>query len=362
MQLAATTFSKDSNGIPFAQLDRGLTFAQFAELNLGDKPDQVHETQIWKMASILFDDVDDKSIPATDLFMRLYYRDRIRKDELSAFLEQLVLADVEKDVRAATSPEEVAVAYLSGHRVEDACGVLLEGGDYRLASVLPLIGGDVRTRGEMHKQLAKWRQDGALAEISIPIRAMYELLSGNTNYSEGVEFPMEDVTPAFYISERFGLDWKRTFGLRLWYDIFEDEKLEEAVRRYTQDMKESHNLKNLQRPIPWYQEPGVDHSKLAHQKDPNFTPTDILWELLSLHSKDSMTLENVLHPRNISASPIDYRISWQLKSMFVEKQVREFADPAVAERLTVEYAWQLEVQGQWEWAVFALLHLRDVKW
>ena len=361
MQIAATNFTKDSNGVPCAQLDRNLTFSQIANSTFEDKLSQVHEKRIWSLASILFDDIDDKSIPASDLFMRLYYRDRIRKDHLSSFLEQLVSTSVEKDVRSATTAEEVAVAYLSGHKVEDACNVLLEGGDYRLASVLPLIGGDARTREEMKRQLTKWRQDGILAEISVPIRAIYELMAGNTNYSEGINVPMEDVTPSFYFSERFSLDWKRTFSLRLWYDIFEDEKLEEAVRRYSKDLESSSNGKHLQKPIPWYQEPGVDHSKLAHQKDPNHTPTDILWELMELYSKESKTLENVLHPKNIGVSPIDYRVSWMLKSMFVEKQVREFADGKIAEQLTVDYAWQLEVEGQWEWAVFVLLHLRDVK-
>ena len=93
-----------------------------------------------------------------------------------------------------------------------------------------------------------------------------------------------------------------------------------------------------------------------------------------MYSDDNYNLENMLLPRNASPSTIDFRMAWQMRLMFSEKQIRDFFSPSfdyggmseesenrVAEQVTVDYAYQLEVEGSWEWAVFVLMHLNDVE-
>lgn len=304
----------------------------------------------------------------------------MRKKFLSQFFQQQVQAEVEKHLKKAVEPEEATFVLLTGHRISDACSKLLEAEDYRLATVLPLIGGDRKTRAEFQKQLDEWRTSGALAEIQLPIRTLYELLAGNTSHSEGIPGPLEDQTPSFSISERFDLDWKRTFALRLWYGIYEDQAIEEAVRRYERDFKAADNV---QQPVPWYEElkgsaaanaasesNGFQISSRSHSN--NADRHDLLWGLLKVYSDEGCNLEEILHPRSYGRSDLDYRLAWQLRQIFSEKQIRdvtynyslagsEVEENVISEQITTSFASQLEAEGLYEWAIFVLLHLNDVE-
>lgn len=289
--------------------------------------------------------------------------EKCRKEKLSKFLEELVEANADDHARSAPTIEEVAFAHLTAHRVEQACAALLEGGDFRLSTLLPMIGGDAAFRDLVRRQIDEWRKKGVLAEVPVAIRTLYELLSGNTCFSEGVKGPMEDAAPEFFITQQFGLDWKRGFGLKLWYGCAEEDGIGSAVVSYEKEMNKW--PESVPAPLPWYYNasyPVMDDT------------LDILWGLLRLYADKDLNLEDVLSPRSIGPSNLDYRLSWQFRTILASRQIRDFSGVRVerqedgrevfmtgsmADQVTIDFAGGLEIAGLWDWAVFVLLHLVD---
>ncbi|KAF3916867.1 hypothetical protein ABW20_dc0110138 [Dactylellina cionopaga] len=358
-QLAASEITQDHANIPLAKLDRSLEFSQFASARFGTSPQQQHEQSVWKLAAILFDPLEDGYPPESRPFhVRLHLRDKKRKLRLSKFFEQVVAPDALRDEKAAPSAEMSAFALLSGHKVEQAVEQLIMGNDFRLATLTPLVGGDRQAREDVRKQIQSWRTSGVLAEIPLAIRALYELVAGNVGYSEGVSAPMEDATPSFWLGEMFGLDWRRTFALRLWYEIYEDEKLDEAIAKYEKAFSAT-DTQHVRHPEPWY---STDAKEANEEEEPVY---DTLWGLLKMYTDDNYPLEKVILPRSYDPSVCDFRLAWQLSMMFAEKQIRHLVEELVgetesfvaADRLTVDFASQLEAEGEWHWSVFVLMHL-----
>lgn len=365
LQLKSTTIKRDEFNIPVADLDMGTLFHSFAQLAWSqDDPAGQHEKNVWELASVLWDPIVDK--PALDdetQELTGYMQEVWRKERLTKFLEGLVEGDADKDVHGSRTLEEVALAHLTAHRIEQACAALLEAGDFRLASLISMVGGDPGLRQSITNQLDQWRRKGVLSEIPIAIRALYELLSGNTCFSEGVRGPPEDAAPDFFIPERFQLDWKRAFGLKLWYGCKEEEGIGNAVLAYEEDMDQF--PKEVPAPRPWYE---YNSSDTAGED-----AVDILWGLLKLYADRELNLEEVLAPTN-STTNIDYRLTWQLRTILAKKGVRDFSGGKVhrhpdgtdefiagstSDQVTLDFAGELETFGMWEWAIFVLLHLAD---
>lgn len=354
----------DEYGVPFADTNFKIPFQSFTELSWTQDPTNQHEKNVWALASVLFDPITEK--PYFDIeteFLINYMHEKCRKEKLSKFLELLVEAAADEHAHSANTLEEVAFAHLTAHRVEQACAALLEAGDYRLSTLMPMIGGDVRSRELIGRQIGEWRKKGVLAEVTTVIRTLYELLAGNTSFSEGVRGPTEDFAPEFFIPERFGLDWKRSFGLKLWYGCAEEDGIGQAVLEYEEEMKRW--PESIPSPLPWYQ----DSSNTT-----NDGMLDILWGLLRLYADKDLPLEDVLLPRSVGISNLDLRMSWQLRTMLARKGVRDFGDGktitredgtsvppvgSMADQVTVDFAGALETTGLWEWSIFVVLHLAD---
>lgn len=352
----------DEYGVPFADADFGTPFRSFTELSWTQDPANQHEKNVWALASVLFDPITEKPYFEVETdFLIDYIHEKCRKDNLSKFLESLVEVAADEHVRSANTLEEVAFAHLTAHRVEQACAALLEAEDFRLSTLMPMIGGDVRSRELIKRQIDEWRKKGVLAEVAVVIRTLYELLSGNTSFSEGVRGPTEDFAPEFFIPEGFGLDWKRSFGLKLWYGCAEEDGIGQAVLEYEEEMKRW--PESIPSPLPWYQDPS---------NPTNDGMLDILWGLLRLYAQKDLHLEDVLLPRSIGTSNLDLRLSWQLRTILARKGIRDFSGGNIredgtdrflarstADQVTVDFAGALEAAGLWEWAIFVVLHLTD---
>ena len=356
--------------IPFARLSRDFEFEEFAQNVDGSSPQEVYEKLVWTLAWCLFDPlytIWPKGVveEEEDLVENL-----VRKDRLSAFWKDLVRDSAMQQVNEAESKEEEAIAYLSGHRIEDACGALIENRNFRLATLVAMIGGDTKIQGDMKEQLIEWRRLKILSEISEPLRAIYELLAGNTGVCEGCKGSLEDRARTFVISEQFNLSWKQALGLRLWYGIRQEEPIQVAIKKYLEDLNA--HREDHARPMPWFVEQGVATSWDDAHVDQR---EDLLWGLMKVFAdhmdrKKRHLLENVLIPENHQLSPIDYRLTWQLYQTLQRMQIADFQSMAVDEddieepspkiaSLTMEYAWQLEGAGEWIWAVWVTLHLLD---
>ena len=367
-QLKSTQIGIDDDGVPFALATSDICFSEFAEIIEGvDTDARVHERHVWQLASILFDDVSEDLIETVSEDDYEQEQWRIRKERLSDFWKNLVLSDAVYDASRATTPEEKAIAYLSGYNVWDACNSLLQGRDFRLATLLAQIGQNDVMRNEMSKQIDDWRRLNTLSEMDIPIRALYELLAGNSYLSEGCAGPgAENKADSFQIANEFQMDWRRAFGLRLWYGISTDEPLEAAVTQYANDLigdGEPAGKKELVRPVPWFIEKQPIEASSRTQASGRCE--DLLWGLLRLYAAQhgshlEADIIATLEPRNINGDPLDARLSFQLLHLLRAKGAIEWTDEAaeasdtLASTLAISSAQAVD---HWQDAVFVLLHL-----
>lgn len=337
-------------------------FDQFSQLVKSEDPRSSHEKLVWELAHILFDDYDDdiSSDVPKEKGMNLLHR--VRKERLSNFWRRLVQDASGMAASSATTAEERAIAHLSANNVEDACSDLLHGKDFRLATLVAQIGGDKTMREDMGNQINEWRRLNVLSEFTEPIRALYELLAGNTCVCEGKKGPLEDRARTFVMSERFGLDWRRAFGLRLWYAIDPDDGLEDAVHKFAQDMESGNEMK---KPLPWFVEQRLDALWVDEHAAER---TDLFWGLLKLFADGAdhspLNIADTVMPENVSRNPTDTRLSFQLYhalSSSIRTRERTTEQEAIDLGRADQLAWgfinQLEAAGEWLWALFAALHL-----
>ncbi|KAM0466223.1 hypothetical protein ACHAPV_001180 [Trichoderma viride] len=332
-------------GVPCATLHTTSLKSVFHQQNVNDAA-SIHEKQVWELASILFDDLD--GLNATEEGEHL-----VRRNRLSQFWSDLVEQASSTAISMAATSEEKALACLAGHRVAEACKYLLDGKNFRLATLVPLIGTSDVTKREMREQIKSWLDSKMLSEFSEAIRTIYELLSGNVCVCEGLKgMPNEDRVDSFVISKNFGLDWRQSFGLRLWYAISSHDDLSAAVQEYKDDIDQ--DKEDL--PRPWYVEQGIaplwnDANLDARQ--------DLLWGLLQLYADQDADLESILRPENSQLSPLDARLRWQLGIALTSTGKVSYGASGVekADAATIAYAAQLTRAGEWLEAAFVLLHL-----
>ena len=340
----------------------------------GQDAQAIHERSAWELIGILFDSVEHDLAKGITTEEREYVERRLRKDHLSTFWMRLVQPAATQQIQLAKSAEEKVIAHLSAHDIEGACAGLIDARNYRLATLVALIGGDEKMREDIKAQVQTWRDAKALSEFEEPIRALYELLTGNVCGVDGVKGPAEDRAPSFLFSERFGFNWRQSFGMRFWYAILEEDPLELAVEKYSDELEIpqkylGEEVVESSKPVPWFLEQKIS----ALWQDPGIADRqDLMWSILRLYAQDSddsdEILDDILLPHNHQLSPLDYRLSWLLYQTLSAKEIASFPgkkengrityDERV-DRLTLDYAWQLERSGDWSWAAFVLLHLHD---
>lgn len=340
------------HGVPIAQAQR----IPFKDVALIVPQKHEHERSVWELAYVLFDGLDSE-IPASESnTSTAEFYSRVRKDRLSKVWEQLCQNSAKTAAAGAPNAEERAVAYLSANKVVEACDALAQGRDFRLAILVAQLGGDHIMREDIATQIHEWRELNVLSEMTEPIRALYGLLAGNTCICEGKKGALEDRARTFTISDRFNLDWKRAFGLRLWYAILAQEPIEAAVKKFAEDLSNDESKK----PIPWFIEEGAE----PPWDDPaNPQREDLLWGLLKLYASSkgassSTSIADMVIPHNTTGNPLDTRLSFQLYHA-LSIRFPKYSDTAKADHLAADFAVQLDVADEWLWAVFAILHLSN---
>ncbi|KAF2449540.1 hypothetical protein P171DRAFT_427737 [Karstenula rhodostoma CBS 690.94] len=279
----------------------------------------VQEHKAWQLLSLLFDGGSQipPSVPQDE---QKQWLARDRKERLSRFWQSLVFEDAHNHAKEAATHEEKALAYLSCHSIADAVTTLFHASDLRLATIVSQLGGDAAVRQDMSAQVTEWRKMDELAEMDEPVRALYELIQGNCAEAEGkTGVGRENKVSTFKIASRFNLDWRRAFGIRLWYQAMADEPIEMAVAQFMDALRDGNEDV---KPVPWFIEQGIDMGwtdPLATQRE------DILWGILKLYASSKMdvstNLEDVLAPENVSGHPLNSRFSFQLFQMFYSRRI-----------------------------------------
>ena len=338
------------DNVPSVKMSPSTSLRDFSFGATSKNSAEEHERLVWELASILFDQV---KVP-TDLQDDPDAPEKLRRDNLSRFWEHMVHEQTNNAVAMAGSSEEKALAALAGHRIPEACKYLLEGKDFRLATLVALIGTSDEVKRDMREQVKEWQDANVLSEFSQPIRALYEMLGGNVCTCEGTKGALENRMDSFVISHRFGFNWQQALGLRLWYATSTESSIADAVERYKEDVGQDKELP----PRPWFIEHGIKGIWNDQNQDKR---EDLLWGLLRLYSEDGMDLEAVLRPENSQLSPLDYRLCWQLGQALTSTGKVSFGENSVekADAATVSFAAQLTNEGSWLEAAFVLLHLTD---
>lgn len=338
-------------GVPTIRLNPRITLKDFSVTGNSRNSAEAHERLVWELASVLFDNI---KVP-TDLQNDPNALEKLRREGLSRFWERMVEEKTHKMAAMAGSSEEKALASLAGHRVVEACKHLLDGKNFRLATLISLIGTSDAVRKDAKEQLKEWQEANVLSEFSQPIRALYEMLSGNVCACEGTKGAVENRAESFLISKRFGLNWQQAFGLRLWYATSVEGSIADAVEKYKEDVRQDRELP----PTTWFIEQGI--KSIWNDPDQN-QREDLLWGLLRLYAADAQVdLEAVLRPENSQLSPLDFRLCWQLGQALTSTGRASFGKNATekADAATISYAAQLTNEGSWLEATFVLLHLSD---
>ncbi|KAL9054378.1 MAG: hypothetical protein Q9162_004180 [Coniocarpon cinnabarinum] len=297
--------SSDASSIPHARPSSNFSFADFASaMASADNAAVASEKETWDLLQILFD-AQDSSQGAEDESVT-------RKTLLSQYWKSIVTPTALSHAERAENAEEKAFAQLSANDVSGATETLLAGGNPKLAMMMAQIEiADNEFKATIRDQIDHWRDTNVLSEIPHRIRALYELLAGNACTADGkMGAGPENKAENFNISARLGLNWRQSFGLRLWYASLSDEPIEAAISIY------KHQLDTYQeqvRPRPSF------HADGWKDPDPD-RRTDVLWSLLKLYDKlhsgngrlSVRELADLLAPENVAGNPLSAQLSFLL--------------------------------------------------
>jgi nuclear pore complex protein Nup98-Nup96 len=366
----------DAEGVPFAHPSPKLSFGSF--VSLFPQTDQSFAARLFRLGHALFDEIDLHLDESISIDVRNRVHAVRRKEALSKWLEGVVAPVVEAEVKGNFSGSAASKTFslLTGHQIDKACEVAMDGGNLKLATLLSQAGGDLEFRMDIRAQLRTWREQRIDAHIDQNLRKIYALLGGIVDVLEGSNGTEVERCPDLPLSQK--LDWKRVFGLHLWFGQPMDASIAQVFDAYDNHWRNARD--RAAAPIPWYFEEKSSGSKYWNlSRDEN--PPDAFYSLIKLYSDPACSLEALCSPLSFGPSPADFSILWHLYVILSRSmRLRDFSDrddPGVsrgsqegddgdaqieghspnADVLASTYAIQLEQQDLIQEAAFVLLHL-----
>ena len=334
------------DGIPFVE-HTAVPFSQ-AKNRLSQQHANQTELDIYELAHVLFDDYSDEFSIGLSRQQQQEYAGNIRKDRLSKFLSTLIWRRHGDHIRASEklNGPTAAVLYLTAKNVKAACDALMKEKDFHLTLLVSQIGsGDDMVQGDIKDQLTAWREQGVISEMSEEIRALYEIIAGNTGVCQGKQnVPVENRASTFSISEKFDLDWIQAFALSLWYGRQKSHGIQDTVKAFQEKLTS--------------QEESASPLDARGNEDP-------LWVLLKLFATQARGnvdgLANPVFPQALST----LATRWNSQSVFCLHHAVVSTAPGVAvddnkaEELAVALAFEFGARGNVVGATYALLHITD---
>ncbi|KEP54149.1 nucleoporin [Rhizoctonia solani 123E] len=373
-QIKNSDVDLDDQGVPIATPNDDIRFHQVADLFGPD--DRSHESSVWRLGAALFDEINVRLAQSVAADVREQITAMRRRHALAKWLQLTVAPSVEFDLRELSNASGANRAFLmlTGNQVARATEAVMEANEMHLATLISQIGGDVEFRNDIESQLAKWKEQKIDAHIEVWVRKIYALLAGIVGSVEGSK-SRDPAEKSSDIVVAESLDWKRVYGLHLWFGGFFNSPSVEALESYEAACSDS-SLATAP-PHPWYIErpASIDSEALRWSVLGESIPKDALFEIIKLAMDDTVPLDVALYPRAFGPSPIDYRISWHAYILLARVlQKRDVSDRTVLEEgneepqlsyshkadvITSNYAFQLESLGLWWYSIFVLLHLQE---
>ncbi|KIW35655.1 uncharacterized protein PV07_02340 [Cladophialophora immunda] len=220
-----------TNNVPSIEHD-AVAFSRAKDLLLQERC-TTEELDIYELLHVLFDDYEDEFTQGLNRQQQHEFQFRIRRDRLSKYLSELIWRRHGDRIKEASklNGATAAVMQLTANSIHAACDALTQEKDFHLALLVAQIGqADSAFQEDMADQISAWRGQGVISEMSEEIRALYEILSGNTSIVQGKQnVPVEDRASTFAISEKFDLDWIQAFALCFWYGKHKNGEIYEVV-------------------------------------------------------------------------------------------------------------------------------------
>nr|CAD7426062.1 unnamed protein product [Timema monikensis] len=323
---------------------------------LGDScPNEPYVTyclQAWELCVALWG-----SLPELEEYSdNKHHTTNVRRNALSQWLEGVLSALVKEEAattlnrpnadRAQDEAHIPAVlSQLSGNLILDACNLLQDSSDFNAAILVAQSAGSWLPRQHMEQQLINWSEVSADKFMSPERLQMFSLVAGVPLFSSahGTINVCKD------------LDWKRAFGVHLWYMCSQASSITDALLKYEKafDSPESSN-RYAHPPDPLY----FEGDGLQPETSSGRAVWDLCFHLLKLYSSRSHPLDQLLNPATHTSDPLDYRLCWFLFQVLTALGYTHLSDYSAA-LLHTSFASQLEGLGLWHWAVFVLLHLKN---
>lgn len=368
----------DTEGVPFVHPSPNLTFGSFA--SLFPPTEQSFVARLLRLGSALFDEIELRLDDSINIDVRNRVHAVRRKEALSKWLEGVVAPTVDTEVKGNFSGNSASTAFslLTGHQIDKACEVAMDGGNLKLATLISQAGGDLEFRADIQTQLRIWREQRIDAHIDQNVRRVYALLGGVVDILEGSNGTGVERCPDLPVSQK--LDWKRVFGLHLWFGQPMDASIAEVFDVYDDHWRNARD--RAAPPIPWYlEDKSYEFKRWRVSRDEN--PPDAFYSLIKVYADPACPLETILSPLSFGPSPADFSILWHLYIILSQTmRIRDFSDrddPGVsrgsqegddgdaqveghspdADVLASTYALQLEQQDLIQESAFVLLHLED---
>ncbi|KIW15721.1 hypothetical protein PV08_05771 [Exophiala spinifera] len=342
--LMANTKVKLTEQVPFVHHDT-VAFSQGKE-QLTQQGANADEIDVYNFLHVLFDEFDDEFTCGLSRQQQREYLARIRKDRLSKFLAELVWRRHTEKIKYAEKESAVTAALLqlTAHNITAACEMLTREQDFHLSLLVAQIEqGDATFQNDMADQIEAWRQQGVLSEMSEEIRAMYELLAGNTTIAQGKQnVPVEDKASTFALSEKFDLDWVQAFCLCLWYGHQKNGDITDAVAEFANKVSSREESAS---PV------GEDGRE------------DLLWVMLKLFatSEKPGCVDVPVFPQALSAlaQPWNSTHAFQLHHFIAAAVQGVEVDNNKSDDLALSLAFEYSAKGDVVGAIYAVEHIRS---
>ncbi|KAK6437200.1 hypothetical protein LTR95_006599 [Oleoguttula sp. CCFEE 5521] len=318
-----------------------LAFATLAELPATETPLRKQEQAIWTLCSTLFDPIEVSAQGLTDGMSAdkiIEYEPMLRMDALRRIWTQLVSAEVDVKIAGTRSQETKALYLLVKGDVVAASQLLAEAGDTRLAILVSQLPSSAVGRDLLMVQIEAWQKRKDWTEFSDPIKALWTILSGQTRSVAGVSTGgPEDRVKGFKISELFELDWRMALALRMQFGGAQN--IEELVHGYVDDLEDGEE--RIGPSGPWADD------------------EDTLLGLLRLYAYHDAPVVDLIEPKAVSGNAMHSRLSWQLATLLHAKGFT--IEAAEVDKISVDFAAQLEAAGEWSKAAWVLMHLHETE-
>ncbi|CAL4157099.1 unnamed protein product, partial [Meganyctiphanes norvegica] len=280
-----------------------------------------------------------------------YVKARVTVEAVSQWIECCSSQTVSNEVNDAKNSQEddpeaylkAVFSHLSARQISQASMLAQEKGDHRLALLLSQACGDETPRQYLAAQLANWAEGGTDAHMSILRLTIYSLLASSPTHQASHTL----------INTCQGLDWKRAFGLHLWYVCPATATISEALNEYEAACGLSGEEPYCEAPLPSY----IANKTLPKGMDVKHG-YDVCYHLLKLFTDPTHKLEVLLNSWTISNDPLCVYVSWLLWSVLRSLGYHHLSDIDAAS-LHLVMAALLESEGHWHWAAFILLHIQD---